>query len=232
MKLYNYPHIKIIRSLLSGYTMTRSLMDLEAENFILRGEVLDAGSKSTYASYYRGMDVSKSNITFTDLNPKSDKILEVNFEKPLPINDESYDTVVAMNILEHIYDHNLFINEIARILKKNGELVGCVPFLIPYHADPNDYFRYTHTALSKILKNSGFKKIEIKKLGEGGLLCCSDLLYSYYPSTNRVMKRLRRIHYLGNVLIYILNLCLMRMKIGDISEEGGAYLALSFVAKK
>lgn len=231
MKLYNSPHIKIIRSLLSGYTMTRSLMDLEAENFILRGEVLDAGSKSTYASYYRGMDISKSNITFTDLNPKSDQILEVNFEKPLPINDQSYDTVVAMNILEHIYDHNLFVNEMARILKKNGELVGCVPFLIPYHADPNDYFRYTHTALRRILQKSDFKEIEIKKLGEGSLLCCSDLLYNYYPNNNRVMRRLRRFHYLGNVLRYILNLCLRRMKI-EKTEDGGAYLALSFVAKK
>jgi hypothetical protein len=111
-------------------------------------------------------------------------------------------------------------------------LVGCIPFLIPYHADPDDYFRYTHSALNKILKNAGFKNIEINKLGEGGILCTSDLLYTYYPNTNRLMYRLRIIHRLVSVLLYILNEFLKLFKIGDVSDKGGAYLALSFKAYK
>ena len=207
-------------------------MDLEAANFILEGEVMDAGSKSINASYYKKIDTSRANITFTDLNPKSERIVKLDFEKPLNIKDGSFDVVIAMNILEHIYNHKLFVSEISRILKNKGKLVGCVPFLIPYHADPCDYFRYTHTALYKILEENGFTTINIKKLGEGGFLCCSDLIYTYYPNTIRIMKKLRFIHRITAIMLYLLNILLRRLKIGVFTQAGGAYLALSFNAQK
>ena len=225
-------HFKIIKSLLQGYTMCRSFMDLEAETFNLKGEVLDAGSKSTNASYYKHIDTSNAKIIFSDINAKDNTILKLNFEEPLQVNSESFDTVIAMNLLEHIFNYHLFLTEVNRILRKGGMLVGCVPFLIPYHADPDDYFRYTHTTINKILKDAGFKNIEVNTIGEGGLLCTSDLLFTYYPNTSRIMYRLRIIHRLVSVLLYTFNEFIKLFKIGGESKNKGAYLALSFKAYK
>lgn len=68
--------------------------------------------------------------------------------------------MIAMNILEHVYNYNLFLPEVYRILKPDGILVGCVPFLIPYHAVPDDYFRYTHSSLERILRQTGFDNVK------------------------------------------------------------------------
>ena len=42
-----------------------------------------------------------------------------------------------------------------------------MPFLHPYHKDPDDYFRYTHTALKKILEKANFENVEITPICKG-----------------------------------------------------------------
>lgn len=219
-------HFEVFKSLLSGFTLTRTLMDIEARSFNLSGNILDAGSKSNKASYYRKIDTRRAKITYSDINPQSEGIVKLDFEQKLPIGDHSFDGVIAMNILEHVYDHNLFLSELYRILKPEGILVGCVPFLIPYHADPDDYFRYTHSSLERILRQSGFDNIKINKLGVGGLACCVDLLYTYYPNTNRVTLKLRPLHYIIACLLYALNILLLKFGLSQFRQKGGAYLAL------
>ena len=131
-------HFEVFKSLLSGYTLTRTLMDIEAKSFPLSGNVLDVGSKSNKASYYDKIDVNCLKITYSDINPQSEGVIKLDFEQRLLISDEFFDGVIAMNILEHVYNYNLFLSEVYRVLKPEGILVGCVPFLIPYHADPDD----------------------------------------------------------------------------------------------
>jgi hypothetical protein len=37
-----------------------------------------------------------------------------------------------------------------RILKLGGELFAYVPFMIPYHAAPDDYYRWTCKGITKL----------------------------------------------------------------------------------
>ena len=231
MTFFNH-HLEVFRSLLSGYTLTRSLMDLEARSFELSGNVLDVGSKTNQATYYRNLNTKLATLTFSDINPQSDGVIKLNFEKKLSIHDHSFDGVIAMNILEHVFNYDLFTSELYRILTPKGVLVGRVPFLIPYHADPDDFFRYTHSSLEIILRNAGFSGITIHKLGEGGLACCVDLLYTYYLNTNRFTRRLRPLHYFVACVLYLFNSLLYDIGLGRSDEKGGAYLALSFKAYK
>jgi SAM-dependent methyltransferase len=93
---------------------------------------------------------------------------KINFEiDPLPYEDNSIDTVIMFNILEHIFNHQFLVNQANRVLKPESDLIGFVPFLVNYHPDPHDYFRYTKEALNLILNKAGFKKIEIKEVGIG-----------------------------------------------------------------
>jgi SAM-dependent methyltransferase len=48
-------------------------------------------------------------------------------EKRLPFEDGSFDCVIAAEIIEHVYDTDFFLEEIRRVMKKNGLLVLSTP---------------------------------------------------------------------------------------------------------
>ena len=53
--------------------------------------------------------------------------------EPLPFKDESFDVVVANQVLEHLYNTDLFITEIHRILKPSGYAIISTPNLAGWH---------------------------------------------------------------------------------------------------
>jgi SAM-dependent methyltransferase len=61
----------------------------------------------------------------------------------LPIKDQSVDFVINRAMLEHVSDPQKIENEIHRILKKDGEFFCCLPFIQPFHAAPDDFYRWT-----------------------------------------------------------------------------------------
>jgi len=65
----------------------------------------------------------------------------------LPIKDNSVDAIVTESTLEHIPDVELAIQEICRVVKPGGYVYISIPFLMPFHASPNDYFRLTHEGI-------------------------------------------------------------------------------------
>ena len=92
----------------------------------------------------------------------------IDFEKDiLPFANESFDTVICANVLEHIYNHKLLVSSIFNVIKTGGQLVGFVPFLIQYHPDTWDYFRYTKEALQRIFNEAGFTRVDIIIVGGG-----------------------------------------------------------------
>ncbi len=107
------------------------------------------------ASTYTGVDWSK---TLHEL--KADIIADLN--KRLPIDNEVADTVTSFQVMEHIAEPQIFLNEAYRILKKGGQIILTVPFQWHIHEAPYDYFRYTPFGLKYLLAKSGFHKINIK----------------------------------------------------------------------
>jgi len=45
----------------------------------------------------------------------------------LPFKDETFDLVTATEVIEHLPDHNRFLNEVYRVLKPNGFLIISTP---------------------------------------------------------------------------------------------------------
>ena len=137
-------------------------------------------------SYNRFIERTQNcKITYTDINPKSKDVKKLDIEKKFPIKEGTYDNIICFNTLEHIYNYKNAIEESARIIKKGGLFIGTTPFLIMYHADPNDYFRYTHTALKKIFSSAGFEKIKIRPLGIG---IFSTGLYNFTMLSPRLIR--------------------------------------------
>lgn len=130
-----------------------------------RGRVLDIGG-SKRSGYHELLKGAEAIIT-ANIDPAYGCDMVFDAEKRFPIDDDSYDHIVALNLLEHLYRfHNIF-SESARILKPGGTLVFTVPFLFQIHGSPDDYFRYTRSALERLCRESGFKEVYIAELGFG-----------------------------------------------------------------
>jgi len=155
-----------IREIIKRKSLARALMHEEVKNHYIEGVVLDIGgiNKPEYINYF-----SKGEIKYESIDLKSpEQRLRVNLETDkLPFDSNSVDYILMFNVLEHIFNYSNSINESSRVLKGDGAVFGFVPFLVRYHPDPNDYFRYTKDALSKIFEVSGFSKIKIKEIGGG-----------------------------------------------------------------
>ena len=142
----------------------------------MTGKVLDLGGarKSGYQELIKG----KPSFVVVNIDGNKDVDIAHNIEKPLPIPDASYDGVLLINVLEHIYDHRSLLNESARVLKKGGKIAIGVPFVVQIHPSPNDHWRYTNQTLERLLSETGFKNIQVTPVGFGPFTSSSQLLYN------------------------------------------------------
>ncbi len=130
----------------------------------INGEILDLGGvkNSKYHNFIKG----DHRITSANLKA-AEADLTINAEEPFNLPAESYQAVICLNLLEHLFNYQNAVRESYRILKAGGELIGSTPFMFHVHGSPDDCFRYTKSALEKIFKQAGFKEVEIKELGSG-----------------------------------------------------------------
>ncbi len=154
---------KTTKLLLAGKSIARIMLNRSFLDLSLKGRVLDVGGARNpdYFEYFNTDKMISNQII-------DGKTHNINFEiDKLPFEDSAFDTLICANVLEHIYNYRFLTSEMVRVLKSGGELVGFVPFLIQYHPDPNDYFRYTKESLKKIFQESGFTDIKISVVGMG-----------------------------------------------------------------
>ena len=81
---------------------------------------------------YTLIDCSKSMILISEKILKKNKIkykkiLVNKYDNKIPVKNNSQDIVLSFNCLEHIYNLDTHTNEIRRVLKKNGLLIGAIP---------------------------------------------------------------------------------------------------------
>jgi SAM-dependent methyltransferase len=85
----------------------------------------------------------------------------------IPFPDQSFDTVLNVQVLEHTPQPRLLLSEMARVLKPGGLLILSAPFQFRLHEQPHDYYRYTSHGLRHLLDEAGLDVEEITQ--QGGL---------------------------------------------------------------
>lgn len=89
----------------------------------------------------------------------------VDLSLPFPFKDESFDTVLCSDVINHIPDPDNFFSESLRVLRKEGHLIIFTPFLYWISEAPNDYYRFTRFALEKKASEHRFEVIELFSYG-------------------------------------------------------------------
>ena len=81
------------------------------------------------------------------------------------LRDAAYDSVICLEVLEHVPDPAGALAEIARVLADGGTLVLSVPHLSRLHEIPHDYFRYTEYGLRYLLESNGLDPLNFQLRG-------------------------------------------------------------------
>lgn len=173
----------LLKSIWRGNSITRSVLDARLKCEFIKGLILDlgAGKKDVYSN----LIPKEQDAKFSFLDVKLGATIDFEID-PLPYTEGTFDTVLFFNVLEHLFNYIHILKEIRRIKKHDGQLVGFVPFLMWYHKDPHDFFRYTHESLSRILDECGYKDIIVEPLYKGPYTTALQMVYPTVPIFVRV----------------------------------------------
>ena len=140
---------------------TRDLL-LELVPLHVRGRTLDLGAGS--AKYRELFKAHASSYETFDADPRPgiDTVGDIH---ALPYADATFDTVVSTQVLEHVTEPWRAAEETARILKPGGKCIFTMPFLIQYHAHPDDYYRYTIQGGTHLCTRVGLEIVETRAIG-------------------------------------------------------------------
>ena len=131
------------------------------------GTVLDIGCSNQQLkgilpseTHYIGLDYWDTAVNMYETRPSV-----FGDAQRLPFKSLSLDTVVLLEVLEHIPDPNKVFEEIGRVLKSKGKLIMSMPFIYPLHDSPFDFQRFTHNGLQNIAKKHNFDIDELLPVG-------------------------------------------------------------------
>jgi SAM-dependent methyltransferase len=144
-KLLYPPHHSMYSDLASSHSEPKELLHL-LKKAPTNAIILNIGSLSkNLQSLHKGI----RNLDICHY-PNIDFIADV---CDLPFQDCTIDMIIFKNVLEHVKNPQKALNEISRVLKKDGILYVKIPFLQPFHAVPDDFQRYTTSGFRELFKN-------------------------------------------------------------------------------
>lgn len=128
----------------------------------IKGIILDVGcgGMNRYENYFS----KKDKYLTLDIDPNNKPDIIASAEN-IPMGNNTVDSVVCTQVLEHLKNPTQAIAEFYRILKNGGYALITVPQWGELHEEPNDYYRFTNFGIKHILESAGFTLVEIDQRG-------------------------------------------------------------------
>lgn len=170
MKIYLKEELnpKILGLFLPNYFMGkelyRNMLNLMP---LLSGRLLDIGCGTKPFEFMCNVD-EYIGIEVDDEGKKNHTHADVLYDgKVMPFEDKSFDSALSTEVLEHVFNPDIFLKEVNRVMKMDGIFLMTTPFFWEEHGQPYDYARYTSFGLEYILEQNGFEVINLVKCGNG-----------------------------------------------------------------
>ncbi|MFT7644533.1 MAG: SAM-dependent methyltransferase [Candidatus Paceibacteria bacterium] len=126
------------------------------ENFLKR--FFSEPDTSLILNIGSGARTLRQDVTNIDITPY-DEVQIVASATDLPLDTATVDGIVCDNVLEHVDEPELAVNEMFRVMKPGAVGYISTPFLYPFHASPYDYQRWTAAGLEHLFKD--FSEVEV-----------------------------------------------------------------------
>ena len=213
------------------FTRKGLLKSISCFKNILTGRLLDFGCGSkpykslfTQAIEYIGVDVENEghNHDNEDVDFYYDGV-------SLPFKTESFDSVLCSEVLEHVPNIDIILDELNRVLVSEGKLLVTVPFVWPEHELPFDFRRFTVNGLTQIIENHGFEFQEV--MTSGGFIEVIVQLWMMYLH-NGLYGKNRYLNIVKNIL-FIFPVALMGIVLSFVLPKvKGVYQNVTLLAVK
>jgi SAM-dependent methyltransferase len=185
--------------------------DLKLRLRPVRGRLLDVGCGQK--PYRLFLDPSVEDFGVDLINgPAVDAVIDGTH---IPLPDQTFDTVLCTQVMEHVEFAEQLRNEMLRCLKPGGLLLVSVPFIFNEHGAPSDFRRFTRCGLIQFLEQN----VEITEVvlegGVGSTLGALFLNWCDVQMNRYKMTRLLK----GIILPFFLLLSLLVNSLGYLLDK-------------
>jgi len=118
--IYNENKMVTVNKVISLLPKEGKILDLGCFNGYILEKINELGNYELY-----GLDASTAAVEACQ--DKGLNVSLVDLESGIPFEDNTFDAVIGLEIIEHLADTDFFLNEINRVLKTNGKLILSTP---------------------------------------------------------------------------------------------------------
>jgi SAM-dependent methyltransferase len=171
----------------ADYLSMRALLeDLRECRVWARGRVLDVGcGNQPYRELFAPVVRDYVGLDRQEQGSRPDVVGDA---LRLPFPAETFDTVLMIQVLEHLPDPEGAVSEVGRVLKRGGRAILTAPQYWRLHEEPHDYYRFTRFGLIHLVQRSGLRVLRVK--AQGGAWALAGQALANTMSARRAVHRL------------------------------------------
>lgn len=221
--LFRYPVFIIIKKYCKG-----SVLDVGGRDFFLKAK--------EHRTQFSKWTTLETNLKENYLAVDSRHQFVLGDGCDLKFGNNTFDTVLNLHVLEHVFAPGKMVQEISRVLKKGGYAIFLIPGSATLHMAPDHYYNFTRFWIEKIMYDAGLKIIELKPLGGLWQTITARMFYFFLKSmrvsgmTTKFDSRSLLFYFLFPIAsVYaILSIPLtLLFSLGDLTEDPNDFLVVA-----